>query len=209
MWEHVARLAERDAGKSGVLGALDSIQIVFCQTWEYDDAVARLARPHRRRPAASSLLRHRRHDHAAAGEQHVAKRCCGARWISRSSRAPRRWRRSGCARSRVSATRRRSRRRAIAVPVGVAARSDRGRARGVPGVAHVRAVRQCAARAQLGIGARRVPRRDRRDARADDADRGAQSARLVPRRAHARPRSSTRRPTTAWSATRTRSTWCR
>ena len=43
MWEHVARLAERDTGKSGVLEALDSIQIVYCQTWEYDDAVARLA----------------------------------------------------------------------------------------------------------------------------------------------------------------------
>ena len=34
MWEHVAREAERDAGKSGVLAALDSIQIVYCQTWE-------------------------------------------------------------------------------------------------------------------------------------------------------------------------------
>jgi acetyl-CoA C-acetyltransferase len=43
MWEHVARLAERDTGKSSVLSALDSIQIVYCQTWEYDDAVARLA----------------------------------------------------------------------------------------------------------------------------------------------------------------------
>ncbi len=43
MWEHVARVAERDAGKPGLLGALDSVQIVFCQTWEYDDAVARLA----------------------------------------------------------------------------------------------------------------------------------------------------------------------
>ena len=63
-----------------------------------------------------------------------------------------------------------------------------------------------AARA-LGIGLDDVPRRDRRDARADDADRGAQPARLVPRRARRRPRSSTRAPTTAWSATRTRSTW--
>jgi acetyl-CoA C-acetyltransferase len=43
MWEQVARLAERDTGRSGLLGALDSVQIVFCQTWEYDDPVARLA----------------------------------------------------------------------------------------------------------------------------------------------------------------------
>jgi acetyl-CoA C-acetyltransferase len=43
MWEHVARAAEDDAGKPGLLAALDSVQIVFCQTWEYDDAVARLA----------------------------------------------------------------------------------------------------------------------------------------------------------------------
>ena len=56
-------------GRSGLLGALDSLQIVYCQTWEYDDAVARLARPARRRPASSSLLRHRRHDDAAAGER--------------------------------------------------------------------------------------------------------------------------------------------
>jgi acetyl-CoA C-acetyltransferase len=43
MWEHVSRLAERDAGKPGLLAALDSVQIVYCQTWEYDDAVTRLA----------------------------------------------------------------------------------------------------------------------------------------------------------------------
>ena len=43
MWEQVARLAEQDAGAAGLLGALDSVQIVYCQTWEYDDAVARLA----------------------------------------------------------------------------------------------------------------------------------------------------------------------
>jgi len=43
MWEHVSRLAEQDAGKAGLLAALDSLQIVYCQTWEYDDAVSRLA----------------------------------------------------------------------------------------------------------------------------------------------------------------------
>jgi acetyl-CoA C-acetyltransferase len=43
MWEHVARLAERDAGKPGLLAALDSVQIVYCQTWEYDDPVSRFS----------------------------------------------------------------------------------------------------------------------------------------------------------------------
>ena len=43
MWEHVARGAASDAGNAKTLAALDSIQIVYCQTWQYDDAVARLA----------------------------------------------------------------------------------------------------------------------------------------------------------------------
>jgi acetyl-CoA C-acetyltransferase len=44
MWEHVARAAAADAQTSrDVLGALDSMQIVYCQTWQYDDAVARLS----------------------------------------------------------------------------------------------------------------------------------------------------------------------
>jgi acetyl-CoA C-acetyltransferase len=43
MWEHVARRAAADAGTADLLAALDSIQIVYCQTWQYDDAVARLA----------------------------------------------------------------------------------------------------------------------------------------------------------------------
>jgi acetyl-CoA C-acetyltransferase len=43
MWEHVARAAAADAGDPALLEALDSVQIVYCQTWEYDDAVARLS----------------------------------------------------------------------------------------------------------------------------------------------------------------------
>jgi acetyl-CoA C-acetyltransferase len=44
MWEEVARAAAADAGASGdVLAAVDSAQIVYCQTWQYDDPVARLA----------------------------------------------------------------------------------------------------------------------------------------------------------------------
>ena len=41
MWEHVARAAAQDANVA--LDALDSVQIVYCQTWQYDDAVARLS----------------------------------------------------------------------------------------------------------------------------------------------------------------------
>ncbi len=48
MWEHVARQAATDvgathAGEADLLAALDSVQIVYCQTWQYDDPVARLA----------------------------------------------------------------------------------------------------------------------------------------------------------------------
>jgi acetyl-CoA C-acetyltransferase len=41
MWEHVARAAANDAGVA--IDALESVQIVYCQTWQYDDAVARLS----------------------------------------------------------------------------------------------------------------------------------------------------------------------
>ena len=51
-----------------------------------------------------------------------------------------------------------------------------------------------ARRARLGHRPRRVPRPDRRAARADDADRGAQSARVVPSRAVGAARSSTATP---------------
>ena len=44
MWEDGrARAAATDATRPDVLEQLDSIQIVYCQTWQYDDAVARLA----------------------------------------------------------------------------------------------------------------------------------------------------------------------
>jgi acetyl-CoA C-acetyltransferase len=56
MWERVARAAAADAGgrSAEVLGALESIDVVYCQSWQYDDAVARLserlgATPRRRR----------------------------------------------------------------------------------------------------------------------------------------------------------------
>ena len=43
MWEEVARAAAADAGRAQLVEQLDSLQIVYCQTWQYDDAVVRLA----------------------------------------------------------------------------------------------------------------------------------------------------------------------
>src|SRR5262249_37071612 len=43
MWERVAREAAADSGAANVLEHLQSLQIVYCQTWQYDDAVARLS----------------------------------------------------------------------------------------------------------------------------------------------------------------------
>ena len=43
MWEHVARAAAADAGRPGAITAIDGLNIVYCQTWQYDDAVVRLA----------------------------------------------------------------------------------------------------------------------------------------------------------------------
>ena len=44
MWERVAREAAADAGDvTAVLGGLESIDVVFSQSWQYDDPVGRLA----------------------------------------------------------------------------------------------------------------------------------------------------------------------
>jgi acetyl-CoA C-acetyltransferase len=45
MWEHVAHAAADDAHTrtANVLEQLDSLQVVYCQTWQYDDAPQRLA----------------------------------------------------------------------------------------------------------------------------------------------------------------------
>ncbi len=45
MWERVARAAAADAGgrAAGALAELESIDIVYCQSWQYDDAVTRLS----------------------------------------------------------------------------------------------------------------------------------------------------------------------
>jgi acetyl-CoA C-acetyltransferase len=43
MWEDVARAAAADATQPALLEQLESLQVVYCQTWQYDDAVGRLA----------------------------------------------------------------------------------------------------------------------------------------------------------------------
>ena len=43
MWEEVARLAALDSTRPALLEQLDSLQIVYCQTCQYDDPVERLA----------------------------------------------------------------------------------------------------------------------------------------------------------------------
>jgi acetyl-CoA C-acetyltransferase len=43
MWAHVANAAARDSGGRSVLQAVDDLNIVYCQTCQYDDPPARLA----------------------------------------------------------------------------------------------------------------------------------------------------------------------
>jgi acetyl-CoA C-acetyltransferase len=55
MWESQARAAADDAGCPSALTGLDSLQVVYCQSWEYDDPCGRLAE---RLGAAPSLARY-------------------------------------------------------------------------------------------------------------------------------------------------------
>ena len=52
-WEDVARAAAADAACPAALTALDSLQVVFCQSWQYDDPAARLAGRLGARPGTS------------------------------------------------------------------------------------------------------------------------------------------------------------
>ena len=54
------------ARRGDVLDAVDSLQIVYCQSWQYDDPAGRLADALGIDPAPPPLLRHRRHDAAGA-----------------------------------------------------------------------------------------------------------------------------------------------
>ena len=54
MWESVARAAAADAGCPGALATVQSLQVVFSQSWEYDDPCARLAQRLGAGPALSA-----------------------------------------------------------------------------------------------------------------------------------------------------------
>jgi acetyl-CoA C-acetyltransferase len=43
LWEAMARAAADDAGAPAALASLQSLQVVYCQSWEYDDPCGRLA----------------------------------------------------------------------------------------------------------------------------------------------------------------------
>jgi len=43
MWEEVARAAAADASAPGALSRLQSLDVVYCQSWQYDDPSGRLA----------------------------------------------------------------------------------------------------------------------------------------------------------------------
>lgn len=43
MWEQMARVAAADAGAPSALSSLDSLDVVYCQSWQYDDPPGRLA----------------------------------------------------------------------------------------------------------------------------------------------------------------------
>ncbi len=43
MWTEVVADAAHDSGAAGVLGRIDSLEVVYSQTWQYDDAPRRLA----------------------------------------------------------------------------------------------------------------------------------------------------------------------
>ncbi len=43
MWEQVSRAAAEDAGAPAALAGVESVDVVFSQSWQYDDPVARLA----------------------------------------------------------------------------------------------------------------------------------------------------------------------
>ena len=42
LWEEVARAAAEDAGAPGLLDRLDSVRVVHCESWPYDEPAARL-----------------------------------------------------------------------------------------------------------------------------------------------------------------------
>ncbi len=158
MWEAVARAAAADAGRPGLLELLDSIQVVYCQTCQYDDAVARLA------DRIGADPRHRHYSGIGGTTTQQLVGTTGRRMLDGELDLALITSAEALATAACVQEARRSvpllvpSRAQAAVSLGGPSESDRGRARSVPGVAHVRGVRQrapCPPRRR----ARRVPRR--------------------------------------------------
>ena len=165
-------LAAARRGPTGLLEQLDSLQVVYCQTWQYDDAVARLAERLGVEPGAPSLLGHRRHDDPAARERDRRARCSrGELDLALITSAE------------ALATQRPYKKRGERYPYSFRPAEKRPFPWESPldpiEVAHevfqawlTFAVFDNARRAQPRRRPRRLPRRHRRDARADDRGRG-------------------------------------
>ena len=205
-----ARRPPTPTPRGDVLGASTRLDVVYCQTWQYDDPVGRLAErsASTRATAAtrasaararSSRCAATRPQRSSAGELDVAL-VVGRRGARHEAPAEE----GGGAAGLVA-----PRPREAAVPVRGAVPPGRGRARGVPGVARPSRCSTSPGAAHLGVEPDDVPAPDRRAVRADDRGRGDEPARVVPARRTRRRARSRRRRTTAWSATRTRSTWSR
>ena len=65
MWEEVARAAAAGATRPALLEQLQSLQVVFCQTWQYDDAVANHAHRDVQEVRSQRVLRRRQMFHHA------------------------------------------------------------------------------------------------------------------------------------------------
>ena len=187
------RQRRRQRGRSNDLDALD---IVYCQTWQYDDPPTRLAdrlgassRSAATTPASAARRRRcscRTRPRASSPARAISRWCSAPRRSRRSARYKKRGERCAVL---VQA------RGEAPVPVGGAVPPGGARARGVPGVAHVRDVRQRASRRTSASRSPEYRVRLGRAARADDEDRGREPRRLVPRSsATADDRSSTARP---------------
>ena len=212
MWEHVARAAAADAGDADTLAEqLDSIQIVYCQTWQYDDAVARLAErlgadPRHRHYSGIGGTTTQQLVNATAERDARAASMDLALITSAEALATKRAYKKRGERWAVLVQARRQ----APVPVGVAARSrSRSRTRCSRRGSRSRCSTTPGARS-LGIGLDAYRAEIGEMLAPMTRDRGARIRTRGIRVERTRARDRRRRgPTTAWSAIRTRSTWSR
>ena len=90
LWADVCARAAADSGGSGVLDGVDSLQIVYCQSWQYDDPTGRLREDRaqreqspwelykrRYRQGSPERRRQRRHERESDGAGCQEKQCVG------------------------------------------------------------------------------------------------------------------------------------